>query len=213
MDLNEMAVNECWVRSNRRDNKLVAGRNQVYQCAKCSAIFGTSYLRESYALGAPVHDRRKRPAGRAAVFRHHHSRQRGSRSPTRLVPAEHPARDSGRMISAVQSAGTARGEQLALLVFCYVPKTLDNHLAYPDAAAAPEGARQQMRKRKYTRHRNSNAPGRLPSDVAELADCEGIWRQAAWYRLRRATGRPAGRPRKITVSTVPARKKGKVKQG
>jgi hypothetical protein len=67
-----------------------------------------------------------------------------------------------------------------------------------------------MRKRKYTRHRGSNAPGRPPSDVAELAEREGISRQAAWYRLRRATGRPAGRPRKSqkqTARTVPARRK------
>ena len=32
--------------------------------------------------------------------------------------------------------------------------------------------------------------------VAELAEREGISRQAAWYRIHRATGKPNGRPRK-----------------
>ena len=53
-----------------------------------------------------------------------------------------------------------------------------------------------MPKRKYHRNPNANPPGRPPSAVAELAKREGITRQAAWYRLNRATGRPRGRPRK-----------------
>jgi hypothetical protein len=32
--------------------------------------------------------------------------------------------------------------------------------------------------------------------IQALMDREGITRQAAWYRIHRATGRPAGRPRK-----------------
>lgn len=40
-------------------------------------------------------------------------------------------------------------------------------------------------------------PGK-PRDprIQALMDREGISRQAAWYRLHRATGRPIGRPRK-----------------
>lgn len=40
--------------------------------------------------------------------------------------------------------------------------------------------------------------GGKPRDPAirALMESEGISRQAAWYRLRRATGRPSGRPRK-----------------
>lgn len=40
-------------------------------------------------------------------------------------------------------------------------------------------------------------PGK-PRDprIQSLMDREGISRQAAWYRLHRATGRPPGRPRK-----------------
>jgi hypothetical protein len=40
-------------------------------------------------------------------------------------------------------------------------------------------------------------PGK-PGDprIQALMDREGISRQAAWYRIHRATGRPPGRPRK-----------------
>lgn len=40
-------------------------------------------------------------------------------------------------------------------------------------------------------------PGK-PRDprIQALMDGEGITRQAAWYRIHRATGRPPGRPRK-----------------
>lgn len=40
-------------------------------------------------------------------------------------------------------------------------------------------------------------PGK-PRDprIRALMDREGISRQAAWYRIHRATGRPPGRPRK-----------------
>jgi len=34
------------------------------------------------------------------------------------------------------------------------------------------------------------------TEVAELAEREGISRQAAWWRLRKSTGKPRGRPRK-----------------
>jgi len=44
-----------------------------------------------------------------------------------------------------------------------------------------------------------NKGGRPRGEVGELALREGITRQAAWYRLRRATGRPKGRPRKKPV--------------
>lgn len=33
-------------------------------------------------------------------------------------------------------------------------------------------------------------------EIRAIMEAEGISRQAAWYRLRRATGRPVGRPRK-----------------
>ena len=36
--------------------------------------------------------------------------------------------------------------------------------------------------------------GRPRSEVSKLAEREGISRQAAWFRLRRATGKPRGRP-------------------
>jgi|ERR1051326_8427866 len=36
--------------------------------------------------------------------------------------------------------------------------------------------------------------GRKPGEVGKLAEREGISRQAAWFRLRRASGKPPGRP-------------------
>ena len=49
--------------------------------------------------------------------------------------------------------------------------------------------------RKYTVN-PARPPGRKSGDVAALAKAEGISRQAAWYRLRKATGKPRGRPKK-----------------
>lgn len=52
--------------------------------------------------------------------------------------------------------------------------------------------------------RRSEKRGGKPRDPAirALMESEGISRQAAWYRLRRATGRPAGRPRKKATSAA-----------
>jgi len=44
--------------------------------------------------------------------------------------------------------------------------------------------------------------GRPKGKVSELAEREGISRQAAWWRLHRSTGRPKGRPRKAKSSTA-----------
>ena len=43
--------------------------------------------------------------------------------------------------------------------------------------------------------RRSAGGSSLRTEVGELAAREGISRQAAWYRLRKATGNPRGRPR------------------
>lgn len=51
-NLNEMEANECRACSNVRGNKETATRG-VYVCAKCSAVFGTCYLGDSYALVTP----------------------------------------------------------------------------------------------------------------------------------------------------------------
>jgi hypothetical protein len=41
---------------------------------------------------------------------------------------------------------------------------------------------------------SNRRPGRPPGEVGKLAKREGITRQAAWFRLRKASGKPAGRP-------------------
>jgi len=48
--------------------------------------------------------------------------------------------------------------------------------------------------------------GRPPGDVDALAKREGISRQAAWYRLRRSTGKPPGRPHKEKLTTCNQKK-------
>jgi hypothetical protein len=51
-----------------------------------------------------------------------------------------------------------------------------------------------MRKRVYERHEGSSPPGRRPTEVSEVARRDGISRQAAWWRLRRASGKRRGCP-------------------
>ena len=58
------------------------------------------------------------------------------------------------------------------------------------------------RKRKDVRNPNSRPPGRPRTEVSELAEREGISRQAAWWRLRKSTGRPRGRPRLVKEETI-----------
>lgn len=97
--------------------------------------------------------------------------------------------------SHTRAAGEARGPDLILDDFLYKQS--------PDAAECRRGGRRTiMTKRAYACHEGSKPRGRSRSEIYELAVRVGISRQAAWWRLRRSTGRPRGRRPTAEISLL-----------
>ena len=88
------------------------------------------------------------------------------------------------------------------------PKYSERTLAFFRRMRHPEDKERNEREIREERLQGPRKGGKPPDpEIRALMLSEGISRQAAWYRLRRATGRPTGRPRKNAASGAKKRAK------